>query len=339
MLDLMIDKIVAKSLELIAAAKDSQDLNDIRVKVLGKNGEYTSVLRGMNTVSPEEKPRLGKLINEGRVKIESLIAAKEAELKAAELNRRLKKEAVDVTLDTPCEVGSTHPITSVIDEVVNIFVGLGFTAVEGSEVESDYFNFQLMNIPPDHPARDMQDTFYVSDKTLLRTHTSPMQAHTMLSQQPPIRIVVPGKVYRADDDATHSPIFHQIEGLVVDKDISLAHLKGTLDMVAKALFNQETKTRFRPSYFPFTEPSVEVDVSCCVCGGKGCRLCKGTGWLEILGAGVVNPVVLENCGIDPNVYSGIAFGLGVDRIAMIKYGIPDIRSLYENDVRFLKNYK
>ena len=338
MLDL-IEKIVAKSLALIEAAKDSQDLNDIRVKVLGKNGEYTSVLRGMKDVSPEDKPRLGKLINEGRVKIETLIAAKEAELKAAELERRLKKEAVDVTLDTPCEVGSTHPITSVIDEVVDIFVGLGFTAVEGSEVESDYFNFQLMNIPPDHPARDMQDTFYVSDKTLLRTHTSPMQAHTMLSQKPPIRIVVPGKVYRADDDATHSPIFHQIEGLVVDKDISLAHLKGTLDMVAKALFNAETKTRFRPSYFPFTEPSVEVDVSCCVCGGKGCRLCKGTGWLEILGAGVVNPVVLENCGIDPNVYSGIAFGLGVDRIAMIKYGIPDIRSLYENDVRFLKNYK
>jgi phenylalanyl-tRNA synthetase alpha chain len=196
-----------------------------------------------------------------------------------------------------------------------------------------------MNIPPDHPARDMQDTFYVSDSTLLRTHTSPMQAHTMLSQKPPIRIVVPGKVYRADDDATHSPIFHQIEGLVVDKDISLAHLKGTLDMVAKALFNSETKTRFRPSYFPFTEPSVEVDVSCCMCGGKGCRLCKGTGWLEILGAGVVNPMVLQNCGIDPEEYSGIAFGLGVDRIAMIKYGIPDIRSLYENDVRFLKKYK
>ena len=338
MLDL-IEKLVAKSLALIEAAKDSADLNDIRVKVLGKNGEYTSVLRGMKDVSPEDKPRMGKLINEGRVKIESLIAAKEAELKAAELERRLKKETVDVTLDKPCEVGSVHPITSVIDEVVDIFVGLGFTAVEGTEVESDYFNFQLMNIPPDHPARDMQDTFYVSDKTLLRTHTSPMQAHTMLSQQPPIRIVVPGKVYRADDDATHSPIFHQIEGLVVDKDISLAHLKGTLDMVAKALFNAETKTRFRPSYFPFTEPSVEVDVSCCMCGGKGCRLCKGTGWLEILGAGVVNPVVLENCGIDSKVYSGIAFGLGVDRIAMIKYGIPDIRSLYENDVRFLKNYK
>ena len=338
MLDL-IEKIVAKAVALIEAAKDSNDLNEIRVKVLGKNGEYTQVLRGMKDVSPADKPRLGKLINEGRVKIETLIAEKEAEFRAAEMERKLKKEAVDVTLDAPMEVGSIHPITSVIDEVVDIFVGLGFTAVEGSEVESDYFNFQLMNIPPDHPARDMQDTFYVTESTLLRTHTSPMQAHTMLNSEPPIRIVVPGKVYRADDDATHSPIFHQIEGLVVDKDISLAHLKGTLDMVAKALFNEETKTRFRPSYFPFTEPSVEVDVSCCMCGGKGCRLCKGTGWLEILGAGVVNPVVLENCGIDSSVYSGIAFGLGVDRIAMIKYGIPDIRSLYENDVRFLRKYK
>lgn len=338
MLDL-IEKIVAKSIALIEAAKDLNALNEIRVKILGKNGEYTSVLRGMKDVSPQDKPRLGKLINEGRVEIEGLIAKKEAAFKAAELERKLKKETVDVTLDTPVEVGSVHPITSVINEVTDIFVGLGFTAVEGSEVESDYYNFQLMNIPPDHPARDMQDTFYVSDSTLLRTHTSPMQAHTMMSQQPPIRIIVPGKVYRADDDATHSPIFHQIEGLVVDKDISLAHLKGTLDMVAKALFNAETKTRFRPSYFPFTEPSVEVDVSCCMCGGKGCRLCKGTGWLEILGAGVVNPVVLDNCGIDSTVYSGIAFGLGVDRIAMIKYGIPDIRSLYENDVRFLRKYK
>ncbi|MBQ4444026.1 MAG: phenylalanine--tRNA ligase subunit alpha [Clostridia bacterium] len=338
MLDL-IEKIVAKSIALIEAAKDLNALNEIRVKILGKNGEYTSVLRGMKDVSPQDKPRLGKLINEGRVEIEGLIAKKEAAFKAAELERKLKKETVDVTLDAPVEVGSVHPITSVINEVTDIFVGLGFTAVEGSEVESDYYNFQLMNIPPDHPARDMQDTFYVSDSTLLRTHTSPMQAHTMMSQQPPIRIIVPGKVYRADDDATHSPIFHQIEGLVVDKDISLAHLKGTLDMVAKALFNAETKTRFRPSYFPFTEPSVEVDVSCCMCGGKGCRLCKGTGWLEILGAGVVNPVVLDNCGIDSTVYSGIAFGLGVDRIAMIKYGIPDIRSLYENDVRFLRKYK
>lgn len=338
MLDL-IEKIVAKSIALIEAAKDLNALNEIRVKILGKNGEYTSVLRGMKDVSPQDKPRLGKLINEGRVEIEGLIAKKEAAFKAAELERKLKKETVDVTLDAPVEVGSVHPITSVINEVTDIFVGLGFTAVEGSEVESDYYNFQLMNIPPDHPARDMQDTFYVSDSTLLRTHTSPMQAHTMMSQQPPIRIIVPGKVYRADDDATHSPIFHQIEGLVVDKDISLAHLKGTLDMVAKALFNAETKTRFRPSYFPFTEPSVEVDVSCCMCGGKGCRLCKGTGWLEILGAGVVNPVVLDNCGIDSAVYSGIAFGLGVDRIAMIKYGIPDIRSLYENDVRFLRKYK
>lgn len=335
----LIANLVSRCIERIEQAQDSAELNEIRVRFLGKNGEYTSILRGMKDVSPQDKPALGKIINEGREKIEARLREREAAIKAAELNARLKREAIDVTLDKSAEVGSIHPISTVKNEIVDIFRGLGFSAVEGPEIESDYFNFQLMNIPPDHPARDMQDTFYVSENNLLRTHTSPMQAHVMLSQKPPIRIVVPGKVYRADDDATHSPIFNQIEGLVVDKNVSLAHLKGALDMAVKALFNQNTKTRFRPSYFPFTEPSVEVDVTCAVCGGKGCRLCKGTGWIEILGGGIVHPQVLKNCGIDFEEYSGFAFGLGVDRIAMIKYGVPDIRSLYENDVRFLKQYK
>ena len=334
----LINQIVDKCLAAIQEASSTQQLADIRVRFLGKSGEYTSILRGMKDVPPAEKPQMGKHINEGRERIEQALAAKESECKAAELAARLEAESIDVTLTKDLPFGSTHPVTLVLDQIIDIFVGLGFRAVEGREIESDYYNFQLMNIPLDHPARDMQDTFYVTENTLLRTHTSPMQAHTMQEEKPPIRIVVPGKVYRADDDATHSPVFHQIEGLVVDKGISLAHLKGTLDAAARALFSAETKTRFRPSYFPFTEPSVEVDCSCPLCGGKGCRLCKGTGGIEILGAGVVNPQVLINCGIDPNEYSGIAFGMGIERIAMIKYGVPDIRSLYENDVRFLKQY-
>ncbi|MBO4535490.1 MAG: phenylalanine--tRNA ligase subunit alpha [Clostridia bacterium] len=335
----LIEQLVNKAMAAIDQAKQTAELYEIKVKYLGKNGLYTDILRGMKDVKPEDKPTMGKLINEGRIRMEQMFAEREAALRAYEMARQLEKEAIDVTLDKGQPVGSLHPITKVKNEILDIFVGLGFKVEEGPEIETDYFNFQLMNIPKDHPARDMQDTFYVSENTLLRTHTSPMQAHVMLTRKPPIRIVVPGKVYRADDDASHSPIFNQIEGLVVDKDVSLAHLKGTLDTVAKALFNENTKTRFRPSYFPFTEPSVEVDVTCAVCGGKGCRLCKGTGWIEILGAGVVNPTVLENCGIDPEEYSGFAFGLGVDRIAMIKYGVPDIRSFYENDVRFLKQYK
>jgi len=232
-----------------------------------------------------------------------------------------------------------HPITKVKNEILDTFIGLGFAVKEGPEIETDYYNFQTLGIPEDHPARDMQDTFYINDGILLRTHTSPMQSRTMLSQKPPIRIVVPGKVYRADDDATHSPIFNQIEGLCVEEGISLAHLKNMLEIFARSTFSKDTKVRFRPSYFPFTEPSVEVDISCTMCGGTGCRLCKGTGWIEVLGAGIVNPVVLENCGIDSKKYSGFAFGFGIDRIAMLKYGIPDIRLMYENDVNFLKQYK
>jgi len=334
-----IKELVAKARESIANAQDSTFLADVKVKFLGRNGEYTGILRGMKDVAPEDKPKIGKLINEGRQQLESMFAEKEAQLKAKEQELKLAAEAIDVTLPVDDELGSTHPLTLVKNEIIDIFTGLGFAVKEGPEIETDLFNFQLLNIPQDHPARDMQDTFYVGNNLLLRTHTSPMQAHTMTTERPPIRILVPGKVYRSDDDATHSPIFNQIEGLVVDKGVSLSHLKGTLDTFAKSLFGKETKVRFRPSYFPFTEPSVEVDVSCALCGGVGCSLCKGTGWIEILGAGVVNPQVLTSCGIDPEEYSGIAFGFGVDRIAMIKYGIPNIRSLYENDVRFLKQYK
>ena len=335
----IIKQLVEKCRNAIEEATDSNGLADVKVRFLGKNGEYTGILRGMKNLSPEERPSFGKLVNEGRVLIEQRIAEKEAQLKAEEQRKKLESETIDVTLDGTAEIGSIHPLTLVKDEIVNIFLGLGFEVKEGPEIETDMFNFQLLNVPKDHPARDMQDTFYITDNILLRTHTSPMQARVMTTEKPPIRIVCPGKVYRSDDDATHSPIFNQVEGSVVDKGVSLSHLKGCLDMFAKTMFGKETKTRFRPSYFPFTEPSVEVDVSCSMCGGKGCKLCKGTGWIEVLGAGVVNPDVLTACGIDPNEYSGFAFGFGVDRMAMIKYGIPHIRLMYEDDVRVLKQYK
>ena len=335
----LIEEIVARCSALINGCSSSQKLDDVRVRFFGKNGEFTGILRGMKDVPPAEKPIIGKLINEARASLENFLKAKESELAKAELERRLASEKIDITLSNDTEIGSVHPLTLVKNEIVDIFIGLGFSVQDGPEVETDFFNFQALGIPLDHPARDMQDSLYVSEKLLLRTQTSTMQARTMLSTKPPIRIVCPGKVYRADDDASHSPLFNQVEGLVVDKNVSLSQLKGTLEMFAQKFFGKETKVRFRPSYFPFTEPSVEVDCTCSVCGGKGCRLCKGTGWIEVLGAGVVNPVVFENCGIDPKVYSGYAFGFGVDRMAMIKYGIPDIRLLYENDVRFLKQYK
>ena len=335
----LIDEIVTRCSALIEGCASSQELEDVRVRFLGKNGEFTGILRGMKDVPPAEKPVIGKLINEARVALENALKEKEIKLAKTELENRLASEKIDITLSRDSEIGSVHPLTLVINEIVDIFIGLGFSVQDGPEIETDFFNFQALGLPLDHPARDMQDSLYVSEKLLLRTQTSTMQARTMLSTKPPIRIVCPGKVYRADDDASHSPLFNQVEGLVVDKNVSLSQLKGTLEMFAQRFFGQETKVRFRPSYFPFTEPSVEVDVTCSVCGGKGCRLCKGTGWIEVLGAGVVNPVVFENCGIDPKTYSGYAFGFGVDRMAMIKYGIPDIRLLYENDVRFLKQYK
>ena len=334
-----IKELVAKCKESLEQTVSSSEIGELRVRYLGKNGEYTGLLRGLKDVAPAERGAIGKLINEGKVKLETLLAEKEAKFLALEEERKLRSEKIDVTLSNGHPIGSMHPITKVKNEILDTFIGLGFSVKEGPEIETDYYNFQTLGIPEDHPARDMQDTFYISENILLRTHTSPMQSRTMLSQKPPIRIVVPGKVYRADDDATHSPIFNQIEGLCVEEGISLAHLKNMLEIFAKSTFNENTKVRFRPSYFPFTEPSVEVDISCTMCGGKGCRLCKGTGWIEVLGAGIVNPTVLENCGIDSKKYSGFAFGFGIDRIAMLKYGIPDIRLMYENDVNFLKQYK
>ncbi len=293
----------------------------------------------MKDIEPELKPIIGKFVNQARDVITERIETRIAELTAKNIAKKLNSENVDITLSSKRNPkGGLHPCSLVINEILSIFTAMGFQVKQGPEVETDFFNFQALNIPKDHPAREMQDTFYINDELLLRTHTSPMQARTMIKEKPPIRIVIPGKVYRPDDDATHSPMFQQIEGLVVDKGITMCDLKGILDTFAKALFNENTKTRLRPSFFPFTEPSVEVDVSCAMCGGKGCRICKGTGWIEILGAGIVNPKVLDNCGIDSNIYSGFAFGLGIERIAMIKYGIPDMRILFDNDIRFLKQF-
>lgn len=338
----MLDKIKSIESSVISELEQAENLsklNELRVKVLGKAGELTALLRGMKDLSPEERPIIGSLVNKTRDKITALIEEKTAELEEKVIAQRLNSESVDITLaGLRNKKGGLHPCTIVINEILDIFISLGFQVKEGPEIETDYFNFQALNIPKDHPAREMQDTFYVNEDLVLRTHTSPAQARVMQLQKPPIRIVNPGKVYRLDDDATHSPIFQQIEGLVVDEGITLCDLKGILETVAKALFNQDTKIRLRPSYFPFTEPSVEVDVSCAMCGGKGCRLCKGTGWLEILGAGMVNPKVLENCGIDSTKYSGFAFGLGIERSTMIKFGIPDMRILFDNEARFLKQF-
>jgi phenylalanyl-tRNA synthetase alpha chain len=334
----MLEKIKAE-----AAARLSEknaDLEALRVQYLGKKGELTSVLRGMGQLSAEERPKVGQMANEVRAYIEQLIEEKKAAAHEAALEAKLEAETVDVTLPTePMTVGSRHPLSLVQTELEDIFIGLGFEIVEGPEVEYDYYNFQALNIPENHPARDTQDTFYITDKILLRSQTSPVQVRTMEKKKPPIRIISPGRVYRSDAvDATHSPLFHQLEGLVVDKGITMGDLKGTLELFAKKMFGEDTRIRFRPHHFPFTEPSAEVDVSCFVCGGKGCSLCKGEGWIEILGAGMVHPNVLRGCDIDPDVYSGFAFGLGIERIVMRKYNIDDMRLLYENDVRFLKQF-
>ena len=321
------------------ADKDA-DLESIRVRYLGKKGELTAVLRGMGSLSAEERPVIGQLANEIREKIETAIEEKSTELRARALERKLVSEKIDVTLPgAPSRIGHIHPLTLVQRELEDIFIGLGFSIAEGPEVEYDYYNFQALNIPENHPARDTQDTFYITDKILLRSQTSPVQARVMEKEKPPIRIISPGRVYRSDAvDATHSPLFHQLEGLVVDKNITMADLKGVLEAFAKTTFGESTRIRFRPHHFPFTEPSAEVDVSCFACGGKGCRLCKGEGWIEILGAGMVHPNVLRNCGIDPEEYTGFAFGFGIERIAMLKYHIDDMRLLYENDVRFLAQF-
>ncbi len=335
-----ISELYKSAVEALNNAKDGKTLDDVRVRFLGKNGTVTELLKGMRDVPAEERPKIGQLVNEVRGKIEKLIAEKDAERKRAERERALNSETIDVTMPgNAAPFGSLHPINLVRNEMIDCFTGMGFEIFEGPEIEEDEYNFRLLNIPKDHPARDMQDTLYITDNILLRTQTSAGQARVMLDKKPPLKIISPGKVYRADDDATHSPMFHQMEGLVVDKGINLCDLKGTLEAFLKKLFDADVKTRLRPSYFPFTEPSVEVDVSCFECKGKGCHLCKGTGWIEILGAGMVNRRVLENCGIDPDVYSGFAFGAGLERIAMLKYGIPDIRYFFDNDIRFLKQFR
>lgn len=325
---------------LSAIAAPGADLEAIRIRYLGKKGELTAVLRGMGQLTAEERPVVGQLANEVREAIESELSARAEAQKAEQLNARLIAEKVDVTIPgTGIAVGHVHPIARIQREMEEIFIGMGFDIVEGPEVEYDYYNFQALNIPPDHPARDTQDTFYISENILLRTQTSSVQARTMENRKPPIRIVSPGRVYRSDAvDATHSPLFHQMEGLVIDKGVTMGNLKGALEMFAQTMFGKETKVRFRPHHFPFTEPSAEVDVSCFACGGKGCRLCKGEGWIEILGAGMVHPNVLTMGGIDPEEYSGFAFGMGIERIAMLKYHIDDMRLLYENDVRFLSQF-
>ena len=315
-------------------------LNDVRVSILGKKGELTAVLKGMKDVAPEDRPKVGQWVNETREAIEAKLEETKKKLEAAELEHRLEHEVIDVTLPAKKNrVGHTHPNTMVLEEVERIFTGMGYEVVEGPEVEYDYYNFEALNIPANHPAKDEQDTFYITDKILLRTQTSPVQVRVMENKKPPIRMIAPGRVFRSDEvDATHSPSFHQIEGLVIDKNITFADLKGTLEEFAKELFGPETKTKFRPHHFPFTEPSAEVDVSCFKCGGKGCRFCKGSGWIEILGCGMVHPHVLEMCGIDPEEYTGFAFGVGLERIALLKYEIDDMRLLYENDIRFLKQF-
>ena len=336
-----IAKIKEEALKAIAEIKDAQSLNDARVKFLGKKGELTSVLRGMGALSQEERPKIGALVNVVRDEIENKLQEVEKQIKKLEMQVKLEKEKIDITLpSTKIIRGSKHPMNRIIEEVEDLFVSMGYDVVEGPELETDEYCFERLNLPQGHPARDMQDSFYVTTEYLLRTQTSAVQARVMMAneEKKPIKVICPGKTYRRDDDATHSHQFGQVEGLVIDENISLADLKGTLEVFMKKMLGENTKLRFRPSYFPFTEPSYEVDVSCFKCGGKGCNLCKQTGWIEVLGSGMVHPNVLKMNGYDPEKYTGFAFGTGLDRLAMFKYGITDIRYLYTNDVRFLNQF-
>ena len=332
--------ILSETTEKIQAADALEKLNDVRVNVLGKKGQLTAVLKGMKDVAPEDRPKVGQLVNEVREKIEVLLEESKSTMEKALMEKKLAEEVIDVTLPAKkADVGHRHPNTIALEEVERIFIGMGYEVVEGPEVEYQDYNFTKLNIPEGHPARDEQDTFFIDDKICLRSQTSPVQARTMEKGKLPIRMIAPGRVFRSDEvDATHSPSFHQIEGLVIDRHITFADLKGTLEEFARELFGPETKTKFRPHHFPFTEPSAEVDVSRFKCGGKGCRFCKGSGWIEILGCGMVHPHVLEMCGIDPEEYTGFAFGMGLERIALLKYEIDDMRLLYENDYRFLKQF-
>lgn len=335
-----LEAIRQKAEQELNTAEDRQALETFRVQYLGKKGELTAILKKMGGLSPEERPIMGQLANEVRGFIEKELENRAKELKAIELEKKLKEETIDVTMPGVYhEIGAQHPLSLVLDDIKEIFVGMGFEIVEGPEVEYDYYNFEALNIPKNHPARDTQDTFYINDNIVLRTQTSSVQVRVMENQKPPIRVISPGRVYRSDAlDATHSPLFYQIEGLVVDKGISFSDLKGTLETFIKRLYGEESVVRFRPHHFPFTEPSAEVDFQCFNCHGEGCRLCKGEGWIELLGCGMVHPKVLSNCGIDSEIYSGFAFGIGLERLVMRRYAIDDLRMFYENDVRFLKQF-
>ena len=339
-MDKHLEEILQEAVEAIAAVPDSRALYEAKMRFLGRMGRVAALYKKLKELPPEERPAFGQQINDLRRIIEERAAELDAKLRENEMGARLATERVDVTMPgRRARQGALHPVTRVRNQLIDIFAGMGFEIFEGPEIENDYYNFTALNTPADHPARDMQDTFYVADGILLRTQTSAGQIRLMEKKKPPIKMLSPGRVFRSDDDATHSPMFHQMEGLVVDKHVTLCDLQGMLDEFARVMFSESSRTRLRPSYFPFTEPSVEVDVSCHACGGKGCSLCKGTGWIEVLGAGMVNRHVLENCGIDPDEYSGFAFGMGIERIAMLKYGINNIKLLTENDVRFLEQFK
>ena len=335
-----LEQIKKKALAQIESSDALEKLNDVRVNILGKKGELTAVLKSMKDVAPEDRPKVGQMVNETRAEIEQVLESAIKKMEAAAREAKMKAEVIDVTLPAKKNsVGHKHPNTLALEEVERIFIGMGYEVVEGPEIDKDYYVFEALNIPADHPAKDEQDTFYINGDILLRTQTSSVQVHEMEKGKLPIRMIAPGRVFRSDEvDATHSPSFHQIEGLVIDKNITFADLKGTLAEFARELFGEDTKVKFRPHHFPFTEPSAEVDVSCFKCGGKGCRFCKGSGWIEILGCGMVHPHVLEMSGIDPEEYTGFAFGVGLERIALLKYEIDDMRLLYENDIRFLKQF-
>jgi len=335
-----LEQINKQVLEQLEASKDLNDLNRIRVEVLGKKGQLTDLLKSMKDVAPKDRPKVGQMVNEARASIEAAMEARKRRMEEALLDLKLKSEVIDVTLPAKkSRLGHSHPNTIALKEAERIFVGMGYQVVEGPEVERDYYNFEALNIPADHPAKDEQDTFYISGDFLLRTQTSSVQVREMEKGHLPIKMISPGRVFRADEvDATHSPSFHQIEGLVIDQDITMSDLKGTLAEFAREIFGEDTKVKFRPHHFPFTEPSAEMDVSCFKCGGKGCRFCQGEGWIEILGCGMVHPNVLEMSGIDPEKYTGFAFGVGLERIALLKYEIDDMRLLYENDIRFLNQF-
>ncbi len=331
-------KLAAK--EEVAKSTTLAEIEEIRIKYLGKKGELTALLKQMGSLSPEERPVVGQLVNEAKGEVDELIAVRSEELKQAATLQKLKEETIDITMPAKKgTVGHLHPLNSVLNNMIDIFQSMGFDIVDGPEVETEHYCFEALNVPADHPARDMQDTFYLTENFLLRTQTSAAQIRVMENRKPPIRIICPGRVFRADEvDATHSPVFHQIEGLVVDKGVTMCDLKGVLEQFAREIYGKDTAVKFRPSFFPFTEPSVEVDVTCSECGGNGCRVCKGSGWIEILGAGMVHPNVLRNCGIDPEEYSGFAFGIGLDRLTTTSHKISDIRLLFENDKRFLEQF-